>query len=138
MLGYKGAQEGKDFQDILKQFPSLKSKRTLLSINEYGNSFNNYFIKLSEKNLFRFLLCCVYKDKVNYKDIKIDEKKYKIECTIIDYHGDVRASMEILKYDDNTNTIEFQRLQGNLLTYYNKIKTLKSSFLDPLAKDYKP
>jgi hypothetical protein len=45
--------------------------------------------------------------------------------------------MELLKYDDQTRVIEFYKEKGSLMTYYDKVKLIKSTFLDPLAKDYK-
>ena len=83
-----------------------------------------------------YLLCILQKDKFCDK-MNLDTDLYKLEFTYKEDLGNVRMAVNLYQ-DEKTTVVEFSRLGGNLMTYYDKVKLVKKDYLSPLQKHYKP
>jgi len=82
-----------------------------------------------------FLLCQLQKEE-KCIEIKLEDNEFTIAAKFKQDLGDIALRMSIFKVEGDMRVVEFTKTEGNLMTYYDKVKELKSKLLSPLDEHY--
>ena len=89
----------------------------------------------NQNDLLAFLLSILIKEENNFKDIKLIDN-YSFTCVKKDEFEDILFEVSITKVSEDTKAIEFIKLEGNLMAYYEMVKSIKKNYLIPVTKHY--
>ena len=95
------------------------------------SNLNCYFINNPLDDVLQFLLCIFQKDKY-IKEIRLDDNTYTINMLMKNDMCDNRVKVSILRIGDNQSVIDYQKVSGDLMTYYDQIKRIQRDYLEKI------
>ena len=103
-------------------------ERIIFDFEKGGSGLNQLYLQANEDDLLEFILCVLQKDK-SCIERNLNEKEFVIDCKFQDELGYIELSISLLKVDEETVVIDFQKTSGPIMNYYAKIKKLKEEYL---------
>jgi hypothetical protein len=127
-----------EYKNLKEKFPGFENKkRKIQDFEDVGTGLNRRFLNMDKNDLLEFLLCALQKDDFIVPDsVKLDENDYTVNGTFKDEFGNIGVRFDIRKFDDNVCVLEFSKTEGALMSYYDKVKMIKSTYLAPLTAHY--
>lgn len=119
-----GEDEATEFAGVEQSFNLLSVQRTLREADEGENTVSNLQTAWDAEYVFKYLLA---KHADFAKKAEPSDKYYKIKFTAEDTNKNlVELSVEVKKVDDDINVLDFQRIRGQPLTYYDVVNQIKN------------
>lgn len=111
----KSLQLGREFEDLLKNFPNRGNERVLDQFYPEGASVNLQFMKINEKDLVDFLLCVL---RQNCQTITLHDEEYSVQCLFKNKTESAAVDIFLSRVDENVIAIEFKKVTGNTGFYH--------------------